>query len=304
VIARPLPPLPACRGAMLAAVLNVIGLPGDYLLARDVPGMPWYPALLSALIGIGLIVLLAVRRQQLSARSCSYAFLANTASILVALWITSGYWAATHPWTPFQANKLGALGVALLAQELWVGLVAIAGFAGMAIAKYYVLAPEIQSRFPVGEPWLILFYALFAGTLLAYRLRGVTLERERLHLLAEAAAVEKVARTVLLLRDYANTPIQNIVLWSRLIRHCRPDLAPLLGPLDRATEKLTALSRTLNRHEAPRTWREDDESPDGARLTRRLARQENGARTTSSDPASRSQSPGDPTADRERPELR
>ena len=270
MIARGVPALPACRGAMVAAALNVIGLPADYLIGRDVPGMPWYPALLSALVGMGLIVLLAARRRHVSTRSCSHAFLANTASILVALWITSSYWATTYPWTPFQANKLGALAVALLAQELWVGLVAITGFAGMAIAKYYVLVPEIQGRLPVGEPWLILFYALFAGVLLAYRLRGVALERERLRLLAEAAAAEEVARTFLLVRDYANTPIQNIAFSSQLIRRRHPDLEPLLGPLDRAVEKLTELSRALTRYEAPRMWRSGDESPDGARLTGQL----------------------------------
>jgi hypothetical protein len=229
--------------------------------------MPWYPALLSAFFGTGLILLLVGLRRRLSTRHCSYVFLANTASILVALWITSGYWAATHPWTPFQANKLGALAVALLTQELWVGLVAIAGFAGMAIAKYYVLAPEIQARFPVGEPWLILFYALFAGTLLAYRLRGAALERERLRLQAEAAAVEEVARTFLRLRDYANTPIQNILFSSQLIRLRHPDLAPLLESLNRASAKLTDLSRRLHRYEVSRTWRLGDASPDGARFT-------------------------------------
>jgi hypothetical protein len=144
----------------------------DFLLARAVPTMPIYPYAMSVLVGIGLIVFLLIRRQRATVRLGSAVFLVNMVAMLVALWITSGYWATTgRAWTPFQANKLGALAVSLLAPQLGVGLASIAGFAAMAIGKFYFLDPEIQRGFPVGEPWLILIYALFAGVLLIYRLR-------------------------------------------------------------------------------------------------------------------------------------
>ena len=164
----------AWRGAFAAAVLNTVGMSVDFLLARDIPTMPMYPYAMSVLVGIGLIVFLLIRRQRATVRLGSAVFLVNTVAILVALWITSGYWATTgRAWTPFQANKLGALAVAMLAPQLGVGLASIAGFAAMAIGKFYFLDPEIQRGFPVGEPWLILIYALFAGVLLVYRLRGL-----------------------------------------------------------------------------------------------------------------------------------
>ena len=207
----------AWRGAFVAATLNAVAMPGDFLLARDIPNMPWYPSAVSALVGVGLLVVLLIRRQRATVRLGSVVFLVNTVAILVALWITSGYWAAADKsWTPFQANKLGALAVALLAPKLGVGLASIAGFAATAVGKFYVLDPGIQRRFPVGEPWVILFYALFGSVLLAYRLRGVTLERETLRLQAEAAAAEQLARTFLRLRDYANTPIQTIAFTVEL----------------------------------------------------------------------------------------
>src|SRR5688572_15432758 len=106
-------------------------MPGDFFLAHEIPNMPWYPSALSALVGVGLLVLLLIHRQGATVRFCSVVFLVNTVVMLVALWITSGYWATADEWTPFQANKLGALAVALLAPELSVGLVAIAGFAAM-----------------------------------------------------------------------------------------------------------------------------------------------------------------------------
>ena len=154
----------AWQGAFAAAFLNAVGMPVDFLLARDIPTMPMYPYAMSVLVGIGLIVFLLIRRQRATVRLGSAVFLVNTVAILVALWITSGYWATTgRAWTPFQANKLGALAVAMLAPQLGVGLASIAGFAAMAIGKFYFLDPDIQRGFPVGEPWFVLIYALFGA---------------------------------------------------------------------------------------------------------------------------------------------
>ncbi|MGH9256486.1 MAG: hypothetical protein ACRD3C_18155 [Vicinamibacterales bacterium] len=261
----------AWRGAFVAAALNAVGMPGDFLLARDIPDMPWYPAAMSALVGVGLIALLLIRRQRATVRLGSVVFLVNTVAILVALWITSGYWAAGDTsWTPFQANKLGALAAALLAPGLGVGLASIGGFAATAIGKFYLFDPEIQGRSPVGEPWLILFYALFGGVLLAYRLRSVTLERETLRLQAEAAAAEQLAGTFLRLRDYANTPIQIIAFTAELLRVRHPHLKPDLGRLERAVERLMELSRVLTHYESAHKWSPGDESLDAATLTEQL----------------------------------
>jgi len=260
----------AWRGAFVAAALNAAGMPGDYLLARAIPDMPWYPSAMSSLVGLGLIALLLIRRRRATVLLGSVVFMVNTVAILVALWITSGFWAAAgRPWTPFQANKLGALAVAMLAPGLGVGLAAIAGFAATAIGKFYVLEPEVQRRLPVGEPWLILFYALFGGVLLAYRLRAVVLERETLRLEAEAGAVRQLARMFLRLRDYANTPIQIIAFTTELIRARHPDLKPDLRRLERAVKRLMELSDALTRYEAD-TWTAGDESLDTAMLVDQL----------------------------------
>lgn len=261
----------AWRGALVAATLNAIGMPGDFLLARDVPNMPWYPSVLSAIVGVGLIVLLLIRRERATVRLGSIAFLINTAVILVALWITSGYWAAAEKaWTPFQANKLGAMAAALLAPDLSVGLVAIAGFTTMPIGKYYVLDPEIRSRFPIGEPWLMLLYALFSGVLLAYRLRSMALERKTVRLQAETDAIEQLARTMLRLRDYANTPLQTIVFTAKLMRERHPELERDLGRLDRAVARLMELSRRVTRYDTAHRWIPGEESLDPAKLAEHL----------------------------------
>ena len=261
----------AWRGAFAAAVLNAAGMSADFLLARAVPTMPIYPYAMSVLVGIGLIVFLLIRRQRATVRLGSAVFLVNMVAMLVALWITSGYWATTgRAWTPFQANKLGALAVSLLAPQLGVGLASIAGFAAMAIGKFYFLDPEIQRGFPVGEPWLILIYALFAGVLLVFRLRGLVIEREMLRLQAEAAAAEQLAGTFLRLRDYTNTPIQTIAFTTELLRAKNHDLKPILDRLERAVDKLTELSHALTAYENAHKWSPGDESLDATMMDEQL----------------------------------
>ena len=255
----------AWRGAFVAAALNAAGMSADYLLARALPAMPIYPYAFSVLVGIGLIVFLLIRRQRATVRLGSAVFLINTAAMLIALWITSGYWAASGPaWTPFQANKLGALAVPMLAPQLGVGLASIAGFAAMAVAKFYFLAPDIQRGFPVGEPWFVLIYAAFAGVLLLFRLRGLALEREKLRVQAEAAAADQLARTFLRLRDYTNTPSQTMAFTTELLRSNPHELKPALDRLDRAVEKLAELSHALTRYDQSHNWGPGDESLDAS----------------------------------------
>jgi hypothetical protein len=261
----------AWRAALAAASLNATGMSADFLLAREIPAMPIYPYAISVLVGIALILLLLIRRQRATVRLGSVVFLVNTVTLLVGLWITSGYWAASgDAWTPFQANKLGAMAVAMLAPALSVGLASIAGFTAIAIGKYYFLDPGIQRAFPVGEPWLILVYALFAGVLLVYRLRGLAIEREMLRVQAEAAASEQLARTFLRLSDYANTPIQTIAFATKLLQtKNRQDLAEIVGRLERAVERMKELSGALTRYQQAHHWSPGEESLDATLVARR-----------------------------------
>ena len=251
----------AWQGAFSAALLNAVGMSADFLLARDISTMPLYPYAMSVLVGIGLIVFLLIYRQRATVRLGSAVFLVNTVAVLVALWITSGYWATSgSAWTPFQANKLGALAAPMLAPQLGVGLVAIAGFAAMAIGKSYFLDPEIHRQFPVGEPWFILIYALFGVVLLIYRLRSTALERDMLRVQAEAAAGLQLTRTMLRLRNHTNTPIQTIAFTIELLRAKTHDLKPILDRLERAVDKLTECSHLLGRYENGHKWSPGEES--------------------------------------------
>src|SRR5262245_22309711 len=104
------------RGALVACALNAIGMPIDILVGRDVPGMPRWPPLMSAAVGVLLAVVLLARRRHPTYRLCASVFLLNNAVILVALWITTGAFAAAPgTWVPFPAHKPGVVGGAVRA---------------------------------------------------------------------------------------------------------------------------------------------------------------------------------------------
>jgi hypothetical protein len=261
----------AWQGAFSAAFLNAAGMSVDFLLSHDIPTMPMYPYVMSVLVGIGLMVFLLIRRQRATVRLGSTVFLVNAVAAMVTLWITSGYWATSgRAWTPFEANKLGALAVPMLAPQLGVGLAAIAGFAATAIGKFYFLDPEIHRGFPVGEPWFIVIYALFGAVFLVYRLRSIALEREMLRVQAEAAAAAQVARTFLRLRNYTNTPIQTITFTTELLRAKTHDLKPTLDRLDRSVGKLSELSNALNNFLKVHKWSPGEESLEATILDEQL----------------------------------
>jgi hypothetical protein len=228
-------------------------MPLDVVIGLRVPGLPWWAPLMSSAVGLAILLWLIVVRNRVSVRACSIAFVINAAVIITAFWITSGaYVDSREPWIPFQANKLGSLAVALLAPELWAGIVSILGYIGTGLLRLWLFEPDVRARVATGEPWVLVAYGLMAAALLGYRLRSVAMERRIALAQAEAQAKEELARSMLALRDLANTPLQTIGLVSQLIRLRAPAQAGLLDRIDRALERLRGLNLVLARAPALR----------------------------------------------------
>jgi hypothetical protein len=253
----------AWRGALVACGLNAIGLPFDLVLGREVPNMPVWPSLASGAAGALLAIVLLVRRRRPAARLAMAVFMLNTAVILVALWITSGvYAAAPDRWIPFQANKIGALAAAVLAPDLATGLISISGFVGMVLLRYMTLPVAQQQRMPIGEPWTILIYGVFAFAILAYRVHSVALARRVLRMRTESIATQRLARTFLALRDFTNTPLQTIELAAKILRARCPEVAPVVDRIDRCIDRLYRLNHAFSVYESQIEWTEKEVSPD------------------------------------------
>jgi hypothetical protein len=252
----------AWRGALIATMLNALGMPLDLVLGWTVPDMPRWASVLSALVGASLALLLLVRRRRPTRRLAEWTFSLNNVVILFALWMTSSAYAHMPNWLPFQANKLGALAASLLAPSLWTGLSSIVAFVGTAILKIQVIPRSVRIHLPLGEPWALLIYGVFGVALLVHRVRGLEFERRLLRAQSEAAAAQELARTLLAVRDFANTPIQTLELGTDLIRRNHPELSPLLDRLDRSIARLMELNRLLLTYERHLKWAPGEESFD------------------------------------------
>ena len=262
----------AWRGALVACTLNAIGMPLDILVGRGIPGMPRYPVLLSSAAGALLVIMMMARRRHPTIRLAITAFMLNTAVIIWALWITAGVYAVVpERWIPFQANKLGALVAGVLAPDLLTGIVAIAGFSGMAIIRYLTFSLGQQQRLSVGEPWVIVIYALFGIAILVYRVHSIALAHRVLRLRTEAIATQRLARTFLALRDFTNTPLQTIELATAIARRRCADLAPVLDRVQRSLDRLYRLNQAFAVYESRIEWTEANTSPDLTALVSKLA---------------------------------
>src|SRR6185436_2506935 len=96
----------AWRGALSVALLNACGWMFDLLIAREIPGMPLWPALIAAGGGALAAALLFARRKKASVGFSSAVFLLQIAFIICALWVTNEKFATNgRAWAPFQADK-------------------------------------------------------------------------------------------------------------------------------------------------------------------------------------------------------
>jgi hypothetical protein len=242
----------ARRSGAYSSVLNAGGMVIQWLIERRVGGIPGWPGLTSALVGLLVLGGLLALRRRPKVPVGTAAFLINAAAVILDLWITHPYYAAApRPWRPFEANKLGAMTAALLAPNRWAGLLAIAGYGGSALLQYHLYPGGAHERLSVTEPWATVAYSIFAVGLLAYRLRGLALAQAVARARADAAILQRLARASLTLRDLANTPLQTLELSLAVLRARDDELAPILARMERALQRLHALGRALSSYETP-----------------------------------------------------
>lgn len=98
-----------------------------------------------------------------------------------------------------------------------------------------------------GEPWVTLIYAVIAVGMLVSRARRREAAREAARAMAHAAAVERVARLLLSVRDRANTPLQTIALGTAILKQRGAGEPRVIAAMDRAVRRLRRLSRALQR---------------------------------------------------------
>ena len=253
----------AWRGSLLAAILNAAGSPLELFVARSVPNMPRWPPLASAAVGLVLLVYLVRERERPTRAGAAITMLVNTAAIVAMLVDHNHYWSALGPrWAPFQAHKLGALTIGLLTPEIPVGLACIAAYALSAVVQFMLFAPAVREQIAVGEPVTTCIFAAFGVVILVVGTRRYALERRVVEQQQQAAALERLARAMLAVRDFANTPLQTIEAATALARLQHTTPSEPLERIERALQRLRELNRVLSGHEAHIRWGPGDESFD------------------------------------------
>jgi len=253
------------RSAMVAVVLNFVGMAVDIFVGRSIPRMPVWPNVASMAGAVVLAAILLRHRRTATAGLANGVFLLNVLLILAALWFTNAAYAGSgRPWVPFQANKLGMLTVALLAPELWVGLLSIGSFMAAALWQFATFSDGSRAGLAVGEPEATLVIGIFAAILLTYRNRRSGLEREVVRAQTQRVAMWTFARAVLAIRDLSNTPLQTITFASAAARLRYPEDGRLWDRIDRAAADIHALDARLREYERALNWGPGDESIDSS----------------------------------------
>ncbi len=237
------------HGPAVAALLNIFGELADLVIVRS-QHQPWWPNVASA--GVSACVLALLLAGWRSPRFVGLAFLVHNAAIVAALWITDAALARNVvTWTPFRPHELGILAVALLSPpELSVGLANMALFAGAAVGEWASFGPELRSRTPPGQMIVLAIYVVFGVTLLIYRLRALASERARVRAETEAAGLDRLARTLLAVRDLANSPLQTLEISAALLREDAAAVPVVVERIERAVASLRQTQQALSRYDA------------------------------------------------------
>jgi hypothetical protein len=255
--------------ALSAAALNVVGMSFDSIFWRTRLGVVQVWHLISIGFSAGLVVILTWYRQHPPAWLSAVAFLLNNAVIATALGVGNATLAATlRPWTPFQAEKLGALAVAVLAPpSVIAGVVSIAIFGGSAVLSLALFDAATRAQL-TGEPWATLGYTIFGFGLYFYRVRSRQAADKMADAIAEANSHKRVSRALLAFRDFANTPLQTLRLTNAVLGARHPDARRLVERMGRAIARLAEFNEIMSRYE-PEGHRDEQMSFDPTAILER-----------------------------------
>jgi hypothetical protein len=237
-----------CRSAILATALGLIGISVDAMFWRTVEGGALWRQLAYVGLAGALLLLLLSKRIRSSESACTAIFVVNVAAALATLWASDDRLAHTQqPWSAFDAQKLGALALALLAPpRAWVGIGSIAAFTLVPLVEFTLWGPVVRARLPVGTPWAPIAYGAFSLILYAHELRRIALAQRIARSEAEREAASRLAQVALAIRDLANTPVQTIQISLALLRHHGSGEPRLLDRIERANGRLVELDRLLD----------------------------------------------------------
>jgi hypothetical protein len=174
-------------------------------------------------------------------------------------------------WTPFIGERTVLLAIGLLSPLGMSASIALALVHLVAAWVHWVV--QIRALQPLASwtPWVTTAWALMTCALMQYRRSVNAALTDAADTRAELETLRSAARTLLVMRDGVNTPLQTLALGLAMLER-NPKLAPQLLPrLQRAHAQLRELMRHSAEVEDPQwRWGADELSPDPHRELERL----------------------------------
>ena len=184
------------------------------------------------------------------------AYVASTASVSVAAWITNAQLAdASVPFQTFAAFKVVLLGAACtFPTRLRFSAPVIAGVALLPSLEWLTWPPSWRAHAAVTEPVATLLVGAISIGFLVFRARSLAAHERAARSEAELATMEQVAQVALAVRDLANSPLQTLEASLSLLQAGASDPAKLTAQMDRALARLRELNERLLPYEAHLRW--------------------------------------------------
>lgn len=236
----------ARRGTVAAALIAMVGEAAIALIDANVIGAgPLVAArLVHVAVAAAALVWLFMRPPSVRAAEIAFAFVAIP--FLPVLLVSE---LSLAPLGDIRDHgswyKLVMVGVASLApaDPLLPSILVVALGMQRVVLRYLLHVPPIAP----GEPWITLFFAVIAVAMLLTRASRREAVARAARVEAHAAALERVTRLLLHVRDRANTPLQTIALGTAIMKRRCADERRVTAAMDRAVLRLRRLSKALQR---------------------------------------------------------
>lgn len=234
----------ARRQTLAAAWLSLGGNILGGLIAYPLGGWDAAETFRAAHAALALAVLVfLLRRPSASRRTVLGCFLLLVVPVLPLLIVWTLAVPESRVIEPFIAQKMVLIAIALLTPESAVWGIALTV---IILAEAVGLSALRLGGGRAGEPWVTIFYGLFAIGLLLYRASERRLAARLVRMSAEAAALEHIAEESMTVRDQLNTPLQTLEIGLALLRKRSGGAnAELLERLQSTVDRLKELSHRL-----------------------------------------------------------
>lgn len=174
-------------------------------------------------------------------------------------------------WTPFIGERTVLLAIGLLSPLGMAASIALGAVHLVAAWVHWLVKIRALQPLASWTPWVTTAWALMTVALMLYRRSVNTALTDAADARAELETLRSAARTLLMVRDGVNTPLQTLALGLAMLER-NPQLTPQLLPrLQRAHAQVRELMRHSAQVEDPRRrWDADELSPDPHQELERL----------------------------------